>query len=219
MPRIDLIQFRRGTAAAWTSANPVLSAGEPGFESDTNKQKIGDGTTAWNSLPYASGGGSGTVESVTGDGVDNTDSANPVISFPDASEVEFTPAGGISSTNVQDAIEELDAAINEIITFRTLTANHELDSTDLSNSPTVEIQMNVASSNTVTIPPDSTVDFPVGSRRVIRQIGTGQTAIVAGSGVTLNSPNGWLNIAYRYASVVITKTSTDEWNIEGTLAP
>lgn len=41
---------RRDTAANWTSANPILAAGEIGFEIDTRKFKIGDGTTAWNSL-------------------------------------------------------------------------------------------------------------------------------------------------------------------------
>lgn len=50
-------QARRGTAAAWTSANPTLAAGEFGWESDTNKLKIGDGSTAWNALPYIGGGG------------------------------------------------------------------------------------------------------------------------------------------------------------------
>jgi lysophospholipase L1-like esterase len=46
------IQNRRDTAANWTAANPVLSAGEPGLETDTKKRKTGDGTTAWASLPY-----------------------------------------------------------------------------------------------------------------------------------------------------------------------
>jgi hypothetical protein len=45
-------QQRRGTAAQWTSANPILSPGEIGFEIDTNKFKIGDGTTRWASLTY-----------------------------------------------------------------------------------------------------------------------------------------------------------------------
>jgi hypothetical protein len=48
------IQTRRGSAATWTSTNPTLAAGEIGFESDTNKFKIGTGSTAWASLPYAS---------------------------------------------------------------------------------------------------------------------------------------------------------------------
>jgi hypothetical protein len=46
------MQFRRGTAAQWTAANPTLYSGELGLETDTSKFKIGDGTTAWNSLAY-----------------------------------------------------------------------------------------------------------------------------------------------------------------------
>lgn len=46
------IQLRRDTSANWGTANPVLLRGEPGFESDTNKLKVGDGSTAWNALPY-----------------------------------------------------------------------------------------------------------------------------------------------------------------------
>lgn len=48
------IKLRRDTAAAWAAANPVLSAGEPGLETDTDLIKYGDGVTAWNSLDYAS---------------------------------------------------------------------------------------------------------------------------------------------------------------------
>jgi hypothetical protein len=46
------IQFRRGLAASWTSANPTLAQGEMGIELDTDQFKIGDGTTAWNTLGY-----------------------------------------------------------------------------------------------------------------------------------------------------------------------
>lgn len=41
-----------GTAAQFTSNNPTLNSGETGFESDTGRTKIGDGSTAWTSLPY-----------------------------------------------------------------------------------------------------------------------------------------------------------------------
>lgn len=57
MPAISQIKFRRGTATAWTTANPVLGAGEPGFETDTGNFKIGNGTDDWNTLPYSGGGG------------------------------------------------------------------------------------------------------------------------------------------------------------------
>ena len=65
---IETIQFRRDTAANWAGVNPVLAQGEAGVETDTRKAKLGDGVTAWASLPYwnPSGGGSGAVSSVFG---------------------------------------------------------------------------------------------------------------------------------------------------------
>ena len=47
------IQLRRDTAADWTSNNPTLAAGEFGWESDTNRFKIGTGSANWTSLEYA----------------------------------------------------------------------------------------------------------------------------------------------------------------------
>ena len=49
------MQQKRGTASQWSTANPTLLAGEIGFETDTNKIKVGDGSTAWNSLAYIAG--------------------------------------------------------------------------------------------------------------------------------------------------------------------
>ena len=54
------IQFRRDTAANWTSANPTLLAGEIGYETDTGKLKIGNGTSAWTALSYGP-----TITSIT----------------------------------------------------------------------------------------------------------------------------------------------------------
>jgi hypothetical protein len=61
MPVINLIQLRRGTAAQWVTANPTLAAGEAGFETDTGKFKLGNGTDNWATLKYAGGGGSISV--------------------------------------------------------------------------------------------------------------------------------------------------------------
>tara|TARA_Y100000015_G_scaffold13098_2_gene12575 strand:+ start:2892 stop:4616 length:1725 start_codon:yes stop_codon:yes gene_type:complete len=46
------MQQRRDTAANWTSTNPTLLSGELGYETDTGKFKIGDGSTVWTSLAY-----------------------------------------------------------------------------------------------------------------------------------------------------------------------
>lgn len=50
------IMLRRGRAYLWTQENPLLELGEPGYETDTKRMKIGDGKTEWNRLPYWSGG-------------------------------------------------------------------------------------------------------------------------------------------------------------------
>ena len=57
------IKFRRDTASNWTAENPVLALGEPGFEQDTNRLKIGDGETAWTALDYSND----TVDILTAD--------------------------------------------------------------------------------------------------------------------------------------------------------
>ena len=56
------IKLRRDTAANFTSKNPVLGVGEPAYETDTKKLKIGDGTTAYTQLEYFSAGGGGSTD-------------------------------------------------------------------------------------------------------------------------------------------------------------
>ena len=52
-----IYQFKRGTKERWIEVNPILRQGEPGFEYDTGKLKMGDGFTPWLNLPYISEGG------------------------------------------------------------------------------------------------------------------------------------------------------------------
>lgn len=107
------IKLRRGTAAQWTSVNPVLAAGEPGFETDTGKEKRGNGTSAWSSLSYflrenhmdakyaliGSGGGGG---SFTGTADDIVDGITKVVMF----KTERTKLSGVApgaTVNASDA--------------------------------------------------------------------------------------------------------------------
>lgn len=46
------LQIKHYLASEWASANPTLLQGEWGLETNTRLTKLGDGTTAWNSLPY-----------------------------------------------------------------------------------------------------------------------------------------------------------------------
>lgn len=59
------ILFRRGTALQWTSANPILGNGEPGYETDTGRLKVGTGVDAWSVLPYIEGEPGGVADGNT----------------------------------------------------------------------------------------------------------------------------------------------------------
>jgi len=76
MPAQTVIKIRRDTSTNWESVNPTLAAGEIAFETDTNKIKVGDGSTVWASLDYASG--AGTAAEITYDNADAELIANTV---------------------------------------------------------------------------------------------------------------------------------------------
>jgi len=79
------------------------------------------------------------------------------------------------------------------------------------------IEMNVAGANNLTIPPNSSVAFPIGTTIEVCQYGLGQTTIVPGSGVTIRSPDGLRKTKVQYSSVSLRKRATDEWVIAGDL--
>ena len=69
------IQMRRGLSGDWTTADPTLAAGEWGLETNTDKFKIGDGSTAWTNLDYSSlgvGTAGGTFAGTVNFGADGT---------------------------------------------------------------------------------------------------------------------------------------------------
>ncbi|MCA0229886.1 MAG: hypothetical protein LCH91_05440 [Bacteroidetes bacterium] len=76
------------------------------------------------------------------------------------------------------------------------------------------VELNVASANTATVPPNSSVPFPILTQILLTQYGAGQTTIVAGAGVNLRSANG-LKFANQFSGVTLVKIATDEWYIFG----
>lgn len=87
------IKLRRDTSAAFASSNPVLGNGEPAYETDTKKLKIGDGTTAYTQLEYFSAGGGGTGDIP----IATTTTAGKV--KPDGTTITITDDGTISAVN------------------------------------------------------------------------------------------------------------------------
>lgn len=168
-----VFQFRRGTASAWTAANPVLSSGEMAIETDTAKFKIGDGATAWNSLAY--GGIQGpqgtspvaftTITGNTGTAIADTSSDSlsvigtaPVsVTATDNPEI-LTVAVAAASTSAPGSMSALDKQkLNNV--YIDVTAN----STALVLTTNTGAQ-NVTAINAImaAAPSGSTLFFPVG---------------------------------------------------------
>ena len=80
------------------------------------------------------------------------------------------------------------------------------------------VTMSNASANTFTVPPNSSVAFGIGTQINIAQLGAGQTTIVAGAGVTLNSAGAKLKLSAQYAVATCVKTDTNEWFVVGNLS-
>jgi hypothetical protein len=100
------IQFRRGLASEWTSANPTLAVGEMGLETDTDQFKIGDGTTAWTSLGY------GGIQGAQGPSGDPTLTINQQTASYTAVLADASRLVEISSSSATTFSIPTDASVN-----------------------------------------------------------------------------------------------------------
>jgi hypothetical protein len=96
------------------------------------------------------------------------------------------------------------------LTFNTKTADHTLTLDDANDA----VELNLALPNTLTIPPNSSVAFPIGTVLYAFQYGTGATTIAGGAGVTVRSLNGNLVLAGQYGWAKLVKRGTDEWTVQ-----
>jgi hypothetical protein len=211
MAVVTQIQVRRGTASQWTSANPTLASGEWGYETDTGKVKIGNGSTAWISLGYQ---GAGDIEGVTastglsGGGTSGTVS----LSIDTSVTADLTTAQTLTNKTLTDPKINLalNAQTGTTYTFA-LTDNGRL------------VTASNASAQTYSIPTNASVAFPVGTQINIIQIGAGQVTInavtsgtttVASTGATATAPK----LRAQYSSATCIKAATDLWYVVGDIS-
>jgi hypothetical protein len=109
---------------------------------------------------------------------------------------------------------EMNAVATAMIAINAQTASYTAVLTDDGKLVT----MSNASANNFTVPPNSSVAFGIGTQLNIAQLGAGQTTIVAGSGVTLNSAGTKLKLGAQYALATCVKTATNEWFVVGNLS-
>lgn len=232
MARLDLIVLRTGTSAQWSSANPILSRGEPGYAWDTEIFKIGNGTDAWDDLDPVNGGAlflgvytslanlqsahptaeSGQYAIVdSGSGVD----ATQYIWDEDEEWVAGSGGGGSFSTITGDPYDNpnLETALNDksdaVKYYRSgVTGAHTLDSLDLGYvNEGKPLHVPSDNSGALTVPTNASVAFPIG---VIIEASGFTGSVIASGGVTITGTRG--DLTFPSGEVIaLEKTGTNTW--------
>jgi hypothetical protein len=144
---------------------------------------------------------------------DSTTASGLIWSSPTTGDITGVTAGtgltgGGTSGSVTLAVDPSLATVEDTTTARTLAL---VDNSRL-------IRMNNAGATAVTVPPNSSVAFPVGSQVILSAMGAGAVTVTAGAGVTLRSKDAALAIDGQYATASCVKVATDEWIVFGALA-
>jgi hypothetical protein len=216
MPVVTQIQVRRGTAAQWTSANPTLAAGEQGFETDTNKLKIGTGSTAWTSLPYIATGATGTVTSITA----GTGLSGGTITSTGTVAIDATVAT-LTGTQTLENKTILLPVITQPQATPTFSANaYTLVAGDAGD---ILLASNGSTAGTINIPTDASVNFAIGTQITILNVGTGLITVQATtSGTTTVRSTGATAISPKcraqYSAMTIWKQAANLWYAFGDIS-
>jgi hypothetical protein len=118
--------------------------------------------------------------------------------------------GGTSGT----VTLSFDYAVGNQAIENAQTASYTLVLTDAGKMVT----MTVGSANNLTVPPNSSVAFPINTRIDLIQYGAGQTTIVAGAGVTIFSSGSKLKLTGQYSGASLWKKASDTWVLVGDIA-
>lgn len=134
-------------------------------------------------------------------------------------DAQLVVIGNTSGTNSGDnAVNSLYSGLSTSKSDKLITTNRQTSSyTLVLGDADYLVEMNSASANNLTVPPNSSVAFSVGTQIVLSQYGAGQTTIVAGSGVTIRSASGKLKLTGQYSGATLIKIATNEWYLFGDL--
>ena len=151
---------------------------------------------------------------------------------PTATDTLDSPPHDTQHADANDAIEAIQAKVGvdgsavttsheyRINSIEELNTNAQVGTTytlALTDDGKI-VEMNNASANTLTVPPNSSVAFPVGAQILVLQTGAGQTTLAAGAGVTINSKDGNLKLSAQWCAATLIKRATDSWVVVGDLS-
>jgi hypothetical protein len=219
------MQQRRGTAAQWISSNagdgPILNAGEIGWESDTNKFKIGDGVNYWADLVYFA-----DVEDIVtaslGGYVETTDiGAISGVAGLDSSKNLVVPGTSIHIEGTTDNTNETTLTVVDPTADRTITFPDATGTVALTASPTftgtltaadVTISGNLVVNGTTTTVNSSTLsvdDKNISLGSIVNAVvsSTGTVGTVSGTGPYTSTITNMVTTTGLVPGAVITATS------------
>jgi hypothetical protein len=183
------MQQRRGTASQWTSANPILNAGEMGWESDTNKFKIGDGTNHWADLDYFA---------------DTNSTVNPAF----GSSITFE---GATANDFETTLAVTDPTADRTITLpnvtgTVITTGNLSDITDIGVfSSTITMEGSTANDFELTL----SAGDPTADRTITFPDATGTVALTSDITVTASSTSTFTNKSISLATNTVTGTKAE----------
>ena len=202
------MQQRRGTAAQWISTNggdgPVLNAGEIGFESDTGKFKIGDGTNHWVDLNYfldAVDQGGSITDYVP---LTQKDAASGVASL-DSNKNVYVPGSSIIIEGSTDNTNETTLTVTNPTADRTITFPDATGTVVLADgSGNVTVSGDLTVSGTTTTINSTTINATTGI------VFEGVTADAHETTLTITDPTADRTITFQDATgTVVLRDSTD----------
>jgi hypothetical protein len=159
----------------------------------------------------------------SGDSLDETDLPTGInankIGTGAVSSTEFGYLDGVTSA-IQTQIDgkastaSVTEKTSKLITTNRQTASYTLVLSDADKL----VEMNVGSANNLTVPLNSSVAFSTGTQILLAQYGSGQTTIVATSGVTIRSNGAKLKLNAQYSGATLVKIAENEWYLFGDIA-
>jgi len=237
------IQLRRGTTSQWSTANPTLASGEVGVDTTLTKFKVGNGSTAWNSLGYASFTFQGAYAGGT------TYYPNDVVTYNNSTYICILQSTGNLPTNTTywsllaaagtgDVVGPASSTDSVLAVYDGTTgkllknSTMPISSVGYIGSPQVSggataytlaladagdhVYFTGGSTATLTVPTNASVAFPIGTTILALNNNSGNLTI-SGAGVTFQLANGATGnrtVATKGMASLI-KVATDTWWVTG----